>query len=100
MCGKVKAKLTTLKIFECFVNLASGTFAWLGIEDAEVVLLNDFRWKPSLITWRELLQVLEGDTVHFPAPKNLMSKDIVLTKTHRFSLQAMFLQTTSVDLQD
>ena len=79
-CGKTSLVSPLKKIFECFVNPASGTFAWLGIEDAEVVLLNDFRWKPSLIPWCELLQVLEGDTVHFPAPKNPMSKDIVLDK--------------------
>ena len=66
------------------MNPASGTFAWLGIENAEVVLLNDFRWKPSLIPWCELLQVLEGDTVHFPAPKNVMNKDIVLDKDTPF----------------
>ena len=83
-CGKTFLVSPLKKIFECFVNPASGTFAWLGIEDAEVVLLNDFRWKPSLIPWCELLQVLEGDTVHFPAPKNLMSKDIVLDKDTPF----------------
>ena len=65
-------------------NPASGTFAWLGIEKAEVVWLNDFRWKPSLIPWCELLQVLEGDIVHFPAPKNVMSKDIVREKDTPF----------------
>ena len=58
--------------------------AWLGIESAEVVLLNDFRWKASLIPWCEFLQVLEGDTVHFPTPKNQMSKDIVLEKDTPF----------------
>ena len=30
------------KIYECFKNPASGTFAWLGIEKEEVVWLNDF----------------------------------------------------------
>ena len=65
-------------------NPASGTFAWLGIEKPEVVWLNDFRWKPSLIPWCELLQVLEGDIVHFPAPKNVMSKDIVREKDTLF----------------
>ena len=34
--------------------------------------------------WCELLQVLEGDTVHFSAPKNVMSKDIVLEKDTPF----------------
>ena len=79
-CGKTFLLSPLKKIFECFMNPASGTFAWLGIENAEVVLLNDFRWKPSLIPWCELLQVLEGDTVHFPAPKNVMNNDIVLDK--------------------
>ena len=83
-CGKTSLVLPLKEIFECFVNPASGSFAWLGIEDAEVVLLNDFRWKPSLIPWCEFLQVLEGDTVHFPAPKNQISKDIVFEKDTPF----------------
>ena len=48
-CGKTFLVSPLKQIFECFVNPASGSFAWIGIEDAEVVLLNDFRWKPSLI---------------------------------------------------
>ena len=83
-CGKTFLLSPLKKIFECFLNPASGTFAWLGIENAEVVLLNDFRWKPSLTPWCELLQVLEGDTVHFPAPKNVMNKDIILDKDTPF----------------
>ena len=83
-CGKTFLLSSLKLIFECFVNPTSGTFAWLGIENAEVVWLNDFRWKPSLIPWCELLQVLEGDTVHFPAPKNVMTKDIILDKNTPF----------------
>ena len=83
-CGKTFLLSPLKLIFECFMNPASGSFAWLGIENAEVVLLNDFRWKPSLIPWCELLQVLEGDIVHFPAPKNFNTKDIVLDKDTPF----------------
>lgn len=83
-CGKTFLLSPLKTIFKCFLNPASGTFAWLGIENAEVALLNDFRWKPSLIPWCELLQVLEGDTVHFPAPKNHVNKDIVLDKDTPF----------------
>ena len=61
-CGKTFLVKPLKEIYECFVNPASGNFAWLGIESAEVVLLNDFRWKASLIPWCEFLQVLEGDT--------------------------------------
>ena len=32
----------------------------------------------------QFLQVLEGDTVHFPTPKNQISKDIVLEKDTPF----------------
>jgi hypothetical protein len=63
-------------IFNAFTNPATGTFAWSGVEDAEVVLLNDFRWHPSIIAWADFLQLLEGDIVHIAAPKNVCSKDI------------------------
>ena len=63
---------------------ATGTFAWMGVEDAEVVLLNDFRWHPSTIAWGDFLQLLEGDTVHIAAPKNTCSKDIEFNKDTPF----------------
>ena len=62
ICGKTFLVKPLKEVYECFVNPASGNFAWLGIESAEVVLLNDFQWKASLIPWCEFLQVLEGDT--------------------------------------
>ena len=83
-CGKTFLISPLKSIYECFVNPASGSFAWVGVDEAEVVLLNDLRWKPTLIPWCEFLQVLEGDIVHFPAPKNFMRKDIVLDKDTPF----------------
>ena len=84
-CGKTFLLSPLKKIYKCFKNPTAGSFAWLGIEKAEVVWLNDFRWKPSLIPWCELLQVVEGDIVHFPAPKN-SSQNIVLDKDTPFFL--------------
>lgn len=67
-------------IYKAFCNPASaGTFAWVGVSDCEVIVLNDFRWHPSTIQWGDMLQLLEGDTVHLPAPKNFWQKDIELT---------------------
>ena len=40
-CGKTFLLSPLKKIYECFKNPAAGTFAWLGIEKAEVVWLND-----------------------------------------------------------
>ena len=77
--------LSPLKeIYKCFVNPARGSFAWMGVETAEVILLNDFRWHPTTISWSDFLQALEGDIVHFPAPKNFCRQDIELSKDTPF----------------
>lgn len=72
------------KLYNAFNNPATGTFAWVGAENAEIVLLNDFRWHPSIIAWGDLLQLLEGDIVHLPAPKNFLIKDIEFTRDTPF----------------
>ena len=71
-------------IYQSFVNPATGTFAWVGAEEAEVIILNDFRWHPSIIAWGDFLQLLEGDTVHLPAPKSFSSTDIEFNKDTPF----------------
>ena len=71
-------------IYKGFSNPATGSFAWIVAEDAEIIYLNDFRWHPKIIAWPQFLQALEGDTVHLPAPKNLRSKDIELSKDTLF----------------
>lgn len=79
-CGK-SFILSPLKlIYKTFCNPATGTFAWIGAEEAEIIMLNDFRWKPSIIAWGDMLQLLEGDVVHLPAPKNFSKRDIELSK--------------------
>ena len=73
--------LSPLKIiYNTFCNPATSSFAWVGAEQAEVILLNDFRWNPTIIAWADLLQALEGDTIHLPAPKNFCLRDIELTR--------------------
>ena len=42
--------------------------------------LNDFRWSGKLISWQDLLKLLEGDVLHIAAPKTHFSKDIVMDK--------------------
>lgn len=72
------------KVFNTFSNPATGTFAWVGVQNAEVVLLNDLRWHPSMIAWGDFLQLLEGDTVHLPAPKTFSNSDIEFEKDTPF----------------
>ena len=68
-------KTFILSVYDTFCNPATGTFAWVGAEKAEVIMLNDFCWNPSMIAWADFLQLLEGDIVHLPAPKNICSED-------------------------
>jgi hypothetical protein len=43
-CGKSFMIGPLSKIFRTFHNPATSSFAWVGVEDAEIILLNDFRW--------------------------------------------------------
>ena len=47
-CGKTFLLGPVTKIFKCFQNPAASSFAWLGAEEAEVILLNDFRWSEKV----------------------------------------------------
>ena len=47
-----------------------------GVEDKEVIFLNDFRWSPLILPWSGMLLLLEGHVVHFAAPKTSYSRDI------------------------
>ncbi|KAM7449672.1 hypothetical protein ABFA07_002349 [Porites harrisoni] len=78
-CGKSFVLAPLKSMYGTFCNPATGTFAWVGAEEAEIIMLNDFRWKPSIIAWADMLLLLEGDIVHLPAPKNFSKRDIELS---------------------
>ena len=46
-CGKTFLLSPIPVIYRAFTNPASTSFAWVGAEDAEIILLNDFRWSPQ-----------------------------------------------------
>ena len=77
-CGKTFLLKPLCSIYQTFSNPAKGTFAWLGVENAEIIFLNDFRWDEKYIAWADFLKLLEGDFIHFPAPKTSYAKDIFL----------------------
>lgn len=85
-CGKTFLLKPILKILpNVFANPASSTFGWMGVETANLVFLNDLRWKPlglkkGNIGWQDLLNLLEGLTVTLPAPMNIHSKHIEVKK--------------------
>lgn len=67
-------------IFDTFTNPASSKYAFVGVEKAEVIFMNDFRWSPEMIPWQEFLNLLEGQNVHLAAPKSHFAEDIYLCK--------------------
>jgi hypothetical protein len=77
-CGKTFLLKPLSAIYHTFTNPASGTFVWVGVQDAEIIFLNDFRWNDRIIPWHDLLLLLEGEPVHFPAPKTHFAEDILL----------------------
>jgi len=79
-CGKTFLFTTVQSLFDCFSNPSNDKYAWVGIEKAECIFLNDFRFNPELISWKEFLSLLEGQLVHLPAPKNHFAKDICLER--------------------
>ena len=66
------------KLFKVFYNPAEGKYVWTEVVDVEVIFLNDFGWCKEIISWKEMLLLLEGQPVHFPASKNHYSKDVCL----------------------
>ena len=63
-------------IFKTFCNPARDKLAWVGSEEAEIILINDLRWSPELIQWNDFLRLLEGQMVHLFAPKNHYAKNV------------------------
>ena len=67
-------------MFKAFVNPAAGRYAWIGLDEVEIIFINDFRWSEELIKWNDFLLLLEGQTVHLPRPKNQFVSDLVIRK--------------------
>ena len=66
-------------IFKVFCNPANDKYAWVGADEAELILLQDFRWSSELIAWKDLLLLLEGETVKLPSPKKHFVKDVCIS---------------------
>ena len=79
-CAKTFLLTPLQVIFNAFCNPANDKYAWVGADNCEVIFLNDFRWSPEVIAWKEFLLLLEGQIVHLPSPKNHFSKDVCINQ--------------------
>ena len=77
-CGKTFMLKPLELIYETFRNPANDKYAWVGAEQAEVILLQDFRWTSELICWNSFLLLLEGELVKLPSPKNQFATDVCI----------------------
>lgn len=77
-CAKTFLLRPLTKIFDCFTNPSSGTYAFVGIQNKEVAFLNDLRYNPVMLPWQDFLNMLEGMELHIPTPKTHYAEDIEL----------------------
>ena len=75
-CAKTFLLKPLQTMFQAFSNPSNDKYAWTGAEDAEVIFLNNFRWTSEMVASKELLLLLEGQTVHLASPENHYASDI------------------------
>ena len=62
--------------------------AWVGLDECEIVYLNNFRKSQVLIVWNDFLLLLEDQTIHLPRLKNVCATDLVITRDNTLSIFA------------
>ena len=88
--GKTSMLKPLQKIFKdhLFENPSRDRYGWKGVEKSQVMLLNDFRWTKETIALSDFLNLLEGETVKLPTPKNHFPDDIVILVTNDIPILA------------
>ena len=55
ICGKTFILNPLNVVYKTFSNPASTSFAWIGVENCEILFLNDFRWSSQILAWHDML---------------------------------------------
>ena len=77
-CGKTFL-LKPLEIIFCvFTNPANNMYTWIDADQAQVIVLQEFRWNSELIFWKDLLHLLEGENVKLLSPKIQFVTDVYI----------------------
>ena len=85
-CGKTFLLRPLREIYKTFCSPATGSFNWVGAEESEVILLNDFRYPAidkgadKIMDWQQLLNLLDSDPLYLQAPKNWYASNLEWTK--------------------
>ena len=78
-CGKTFSLDPLRVIYKTFESSATCSYAWLEVEETEVIFLDDFRYAPAILPWNDMLLLLEVHVVHFAAPNTSYARDIEFT---------------------
>ena len=65
-------------IYHAFCNPGNDKYAWVGADNAGVIILQDFRWSSELLCWKDLVLLLEGEPVNLPSRKNQFATDVCI----------------------
>lgn len=81
-CGKSFLLAPLCDIYRTFQNpQPGGSYPLVGLLDAEMVYLDDFRYTPDLMRWNIMLIWLGGGAFQVPVPKNVNSCDETYEKS-------------------
>lgn len=68
-------------VYRSFSNPGTSTFGWVGRNrKSRRYFFKCLQMEPQIIQWHNLLQKLEGQSSHIPAPKSYFSKDLEFTR--------------------
>ena len=73
---------TFFKLYKWYQIAQRTTYAWTGLDEAEVAFLNDFCWSKELIAWHELLNLLKGTPCKLSRPKNVFATDLSIPRSN------------------
>ena len=87
-CGKTFTLKPLEIIYHAFSNPVNDKYAWVGADNAEIIILQDFKLSSELICWKDLLLLLEGEPVKLPSTINQFATDVCLKTEYQFLLPA------------
>lgn len=84
-CGKSFLLRPLQRIYACFCSPAFNSYSFAGVEDKEIIFLDDWRFsavdsKP--IPWGQMLLLLDGAEVNLSRPRNIFADDFCLKESN------------------
>lgn len=82
-CGKTFLIFPLQNISKTFNNPNNDKYAWLGAEKAGLIFVNDIRWSPEMIAWKDFCYFLRGLRLFIcPLPRIIMNIILRLKPIH------------------